>query len=258
MHFVTRDRLGRLATFVARQYADGVAPAGVLGIGVDESNALLVDKNGLATLVQQGGRNREPRRAPAPAYSASRSARANHACQAGQALLYKNLTVTRLANPKTDSFNLAQGCGTGVSFSLTVDGTSTSNPYSSNPYKAAGVATKLPLNDFSANIPRMKIKAIITGATGMVGEGVLLECLAHSDVEEVLVINRKPGGVTHPKLREIIHADFFNLAPIEAQLSGYNACFFCLGISSVGVSKEEYRRTTYDLTLNVAQQHSCV
>jgi nucleoside-diphosphate-sugar epimerase len=99
----------------------------------------------------------------------------------------------------------------------------------------------------------VKIKAVITGATGMVGEGVLLECLNHPDVEQVLVVNRKPGGVAHPKLREIIHADFFNLSSIEAQLIGYNACFFCLGISSVGVSDEEYKHITYDLTLNVAE-----
>src|SRR6266550_6742516 len=99
----------------------------------------------------------------------------------------------------------------------------------------------------------MKIRAIITGATGMVGEGVLLECLTHPDVEQVLVINRKPGGVSHPKLREIIHTDFFNLAPIEQQLIGFNACHFCLGVSSVGRSKEEYARITYDLTLNLAR-----
>ncbi|MFL6546561.1 MAG: NAD-dependent epimerase/dehydratase family protein [Candidatus Udaeobacter sp.] len=99
----------------------------------------------------------------------------------------------------------------------------------------------------------MKIKTIITGATGMVGEGVLLECLNHPEVEQVLVINRKPGGLSHPKLLEIIHADFFNLAPIEQQLIGYNACFFCLGVSSVGMSKEEYTHITYDLTLNMAQ-----
>jgi uncharacterized protein YbjT (DUF2867 family) len=99
----------------------------------------------------------------------------------------------------------------------------------------------------------MKIKAIITGSTGMVGEGVLRECLNHPTVEQVLVINRKPGGVSHSKLREIIHGDFMDLAPIEQQLQGYDACFFCLGISSVGVSKQEYKRTTYDLTLNVAQ-----
>jgi uncharacterized protein YbjT (DUF2867 family) len=97
------------------------------------------------------------------------------------------------------------------------------------------------------------MKAIITGATGMVGEGVLLECLNHLDVEQVLVINRKPGGVTHPKLREIIHPDFFNLQPIEQQLIGFDACFFCLGVSSIGISEEEYTRTTYDLTLNAAR-----
>jgi uncharacterized protein YbjT (DUF2867 family) len=99
----------------------------------------------------------------------------------------------------------------------------------------------------------MKIRTIITGATGMVGEGVLLECLNHPDVEQVLVINRKPGGASHPKLHEIIHTDFFNLAPIESQLIGYSACFFCLGVSSVGMSKEEYKRVTYDLTLNVGR-----
>src|SRR6476619_7300294 len=99
----------------------------------------------------------------------------------------------------------------------------------------------------------MAVRAIITGATGMVGEGILVECLAHPAVEQVLVINRQPGGVSHPKLREVIHADFFNLAPIEPQLAGYNACFFCLGVSSVGMDKDAYKRVTYDLTLNVAQ-----
>jgi uncharacterized protein YbjT (DUF2867 family) len=99
----------------------------------------------------------------------------------------------------------------------------------------------------------MKIRAIITGATGMVGEGVLLECLNHPDVERVLVINRRPGLVSHPKLQEILHSDFFDLTAIEPQLVGYNACFFCLGVSSVGISKQEYKRITYDLTLNVGQ-----
>jgi nucleoside-diphosphate-sugar epimerase len=99
----------------------------------------------------------------------------------------------------------------------------------------------------------MKMKAVITGSTGMVGEGVLIECLNHPDVEQVLIISRKPGGISHPKLREIIHADFFNLAPIEAQLAGFDACFFCLGISSVGISREEYKHTTYDLTMNLGQ-----
>lgn len=99
----------------------------------------------------------------------------------------------------------------------------------------------------------MKIKAIITGATGMVGEGVLLECLANPEVEQVLVINRKPCGRSHHKLQELIHKDFFNLSPIESQLSGYNACFFCLGVSSVGIGKEEYKHITYNLTVNVGQ-----
>jgi uncharacterized protein YbjT (DUF2867 family) len=99
----------------------------------------------------------------------------------------------------------------------------------------------------------MKISAIITGATGMVGEGVLLECLANPDVAQVLVVNRRPGGISHPKLHEVVHKDFFDLSPIESQLAGYDACFFCLGISSVGVSKEEYKHITYDLTLNFAR-----
>jgi nucleoside-diphosphate-sugar epimerase len=97
------------------------------------------------------------------------------------------------------------------------------------------------------------IRAIITGATGMVGEGVLHECLYHPDVEAVLIINRKPLGISHPKLTEIIHADFFDLSAVEDQLKGYNACFFCLGVSSVGMKKQEYYRLTYTLTLNFAQ-----
>lgn len=99
----------------------------------------------------------------------------------------------------------------------------------------------------------MKIKAIVTGATGMVGEGVLHECLLYPDVESVLVINRKPCGVKHEKLKEIIHNDFFNLALIENQLSGYNACYFCTGVSSVGKKEDEYRHITYELTLDFAK-----
>jgi hypothetical protein len=99
----------------------------------------------------------------------------------------------------------------------------------------------------------MPINPIITGSTGMVGEGVLLVCLNHPDVEQVLVINRKPGGISHPKLREIIHTDFFNLSAIEPQLIGYDACFFCLGVSSVGMPKDQYKHITYDLTLSVGQ-----
>jgi NAD dependent epimerase/dehydratase family len=99
----------------------------------------------------------------------------------------------------------------------------------------------------------MGLKTIITGATGMVGEGILLECLNHPAVEQILVINRKSGGMSHPKLREIIHTDFLNLTSIESQLVGYDACFFCLGVSSVGMSQQEYEHITYDLTLNVAR-----
>jgi uncharacterized protein YbjT (DUF2867 family) len=99
----------------------------------------------------------------------------------------------------------------------------------------------------------MKIRAIITGATGMVGEGVLHECLRHPEVEQVLIINRKPSGESHPKLKEIIHPDFFNLSAIEGQLQNYNACFFCLGVSSVGMKEAEYHRLTYDLTMHMAQ-----
>jgi hypothetical protein len=99
----------------------------------------------------------------------------------------------------------------------------------------------------------MKIKAIITGTTGMVGEGVLSECLAHPDVEKILVISRRPCGVSHPKLSEIVHTDFFNLTPVADQLTGYNACFFCLGVSSVGMSEEDYYSMTYTLTMNFAE-----
>jgi len=98
-----------------------------------------------------------------------------------------------------------------------------------------------------------KIRAIITGATGMVGEGVLHECLLHPQVEAVLVINRKPCGYTHSKLKEIIHSDFFNFSSIENQLIGYNACFFCLGVSSIGLKEDTYYKLTYKLTLHVAE-----
>ena len=113
------------------------------------------------------------------------------------------------------------------------------------------MAHRLPFNPNKKY--RMKIKAIITGATGMVGEGVLHECLQQADVEKVLVINRKPCGVKHPKLTEIIHTNFFDLSPIENQLSSYNACYFCLGVSSVGMKEPEYTRFTHDLTLHVAK-----
>lgn len=98
-----------------------------------------------------------------------------------------------------------------------------------------------------------KIRAIITGVTGMVGEGVLHECLKDPDVESVLIINRKKASVQHPKLKEIIHTNFLDFSAIEGQLSGYNACFFCLGVSSVGMQAEEYYKLTYTLTMHVAE-----
>ena len=97
-----------------------------------------------------------------------------------------------------------------------------------------------------------KLNVIITGVTGMVGEGVLNECLYNDNVEQILVINRKPCGVAHPKLKEILHNDFFNLSSIENELRKYNACFFCLGVSSVGMKEPEYFRLTYTLTMHVA------
>lgn len=99
----------------------------------------------------------------------------------------------------------------------------------------------------------MKIRAILFGATGMVGEGVLLECLKHPDIESVLVIGRRPCNVKHPKLNEILHHDFFDFSTIENKLQGYDACFFCLGVSSVGMKEAEYTRITYELTMQAAR-----
>ncbi len=98
----------------------------------------------------------------------------------------------------------------------------------------------------------MKVRAIITGATGMIGEGILHECLLSDEVEQVLVISRKTCGIIHPKLKEIIHENFYDLSPIESQLQNYNACFFCLGVTSVGKKEPEYTKLTYDLTTHVA------
>ena len=96
------------------------------------------------------------------------------------------------------------------------------------------------------------IRAIVTGASGMVGEGVLLACLNHPQVETVLVVGRRPCGHTHPKLKEVLVKDFFDLAAAEPHLKGYNACFFCLGVSSVGMKEPEYYKLTYELTMNFA------
>jgi uncharacterized protein YbjT (DUF2867 family) len=90
------------------------------------------------------------------------------------------------------------------------------------------------------------MKVILTGATGMVGEGVLLECLENSAVERVLSVSRRPSGLAHAKLGELVVPDFRNLTAVEGELSGYDACFYCAGISSVGLSEAEYTVITYD------------
>lgn len=99
----------------------------------------------------------------------------------------------------------------------------------------------------------MKIRTIVFGATGMVGEGVLDVALKHPDVESVLVIGRKSCNVMHGKVQEIIHKDFFDYSGIEERLKGFNACFFCLGVTSVGKKEEKYTRLTYDLTMSAAR-----
>ena len=97
------------------------------------------------------------------------------------------------------------------------------------------------------------MKVIITGATGMVGKGVLLECLDHEQVSEVLVIGRNPVDVQHPKLRELIHKDFSDFSALSSELKGYDACFFCMGVSSVGMKEADYKHLTYDFTMSLAR-----
>ncbi|MGB8029468.1 MAG: NAD(P)H-binding protein [Terracidiphilus sp.] len=97
------------------------------------------------------------------------------------------------------------------------------------------------------------MNVLLFGATGMVGQGVLRECLRDSGVASVVSIGRSATGVSHAKLREITHADLTQYAPIEAQLSGFDACFFCLGISSAGLTEDQYARVTYDITMRAAE-----
>lgn len=96
------------------------------------------------------------------------------------------------------------------------------------------------------------MKVVIFGATGMVGSGVLRECLDDPRVHAVLVVGRRSVGVTDPKLREILHADFLDYRPIEAAFGDRDACFFCLGVSSAGMREDRYRQLTYDVTLAAA------
>jgi uncharacterized protein YbjT (DUF2867 family) len=97
------------------------------------------------------------------------------------------------------------------------------------------------------------MNVLLFGATGMVGQGVLRECLLDSDVASAVSIGRSATNVSDPKLREIIHADLTHYAQIEDQLAGFDACFFCLGISSAGLTEEQYTRITYDITVRAAE-----
>jgi uncharacterized protein YbjT (DUF2867 family) len=97
------------------------------------------------------------------------------------------------------------------------------------------------------------MKILLFGATGMVGQGVLRECLLEPVVEQVRTVGRTATGTNHPKLREIVHRDMWHYADIEANLSGFDACFFCLGVSSAGMKEQDYERITYDLTMAAAE-----
>jgi uncharacterized protein YbjT (DUF2867 family) len=97
------------------------------------------------------------------------------------------------------------------------------------------------------------MKVVLFGATGMVGQGVLRECLLDAGIVSVLVVGRSPTGQQHAKLREILHDNFMDFSEIESELRGYDACLFCLGVSSVGMEPERYRHLTYDVTMAVAK-----
>jgi uncharacterized protein YbjT (DUF2867 family) len=94
---------------------------------------------------------------------------------------------------------------------------------------------------------------ILFGATGMIGQGVLRECLLAPDVEEVLAVVRAPSGRTDPKLRELVHADFTDLSAVAGEFAGYDACLYCLGVSSTGLSEADYTRVTYDMPMATAR-----
>lgn len=98
-----------------------------------------------------------------------------------------------------------------------------------------------------------KLRVIITGATGMVGEGVLLHCLQSDEVSEVLMINRKTYEISHPKLKELLVPDFNKLDDYSNQLDGFDSCFYCAGVSSIGMNEDDYTFITYDTTLNFAK-----
>lgn len=97
------------------------------------------------------------------------------------------------------------------------------------------------------------MNVLLFGATGMIGQGVLRECVLDPGVASVATVGRSPSGRLHPKLREILHGDFHDFASIEPRLTGFDACFFCLGVSSAGLNEEQYARITYDIALRAAE-----
>ncbi|TWH51917.1 NAD(P)H-binding protein [Sporomusa sp. KB1] len=97
------------------------------------------------------------------------------------------------------------------------------------------------------------MKVIIFGATGMIGRSVLQECLCDAEVDAILTVGRSVTGIQHEKLKEILHTDLLDLSTIEVDLTGYDACFFCIGVSSSGMKEREYQLVTYDITMAVAQ-----
>ena len=98
----------------------------------------------------------------------------------------------------------------------------------------------------------MKIKAVITGSTGMVGRAVLLECLESDEVKSVVVVNRRSLNMSHPKLTEIVHSDLCELESIKEKITGCNACFFCMGVSALGLSEDQYHDLTFKITHSFA------
>jgi uncharacterized protein YbjT (DUF2867 family) len=97
------------------------------------------------------------------------------------------------------------------------------------------------------------MRVLIFGATGMVGQGVLRECLLAADVENVVVIGRTAIGIQHPKLKDLIHTDMFDYSSVESELQSFDTCFFCLGVSAAGITETAYTHLTYDLTIAAAQ-----
>jgi len=97
------------------------------------------------------------------------------------------------------------------------------------------------------------MNVLLFGATGMIGQGVLRESLLDADVQSVLAIGRSLTGQRHSKLRELVHTDFFDFSSLEPEMKGFDACLFCLGVSSAGMSEERYQRVTYDITMAVAR-----